>query len=104
MTSIMRIAPNICPADELAKPIDALVCPFCGQGFEPIDVALCDRKAKCECTPEDKQGFYMRTIKEQIPIALRCVGCGIEIRNIQFLGLHVGIEKYKTSLERQQEL
>lgn len=98
---IIKIAPLINSSEELAKTSQDLRCPFCGQSFEAFELDVANRKAKTRCIPEDEQGFYVREIRENIPLTLRCSGCEIEIRNVQLIGWYTRKEKYKTTLEQQ---
>lgn len=100
---IVKIAPLKDSNEKYTKLSQELKCPFCGHQFEVAELDVSQRKAKSKCIPEDEQGYYVREIKEHIPLVLRCTECEVEIRNTQLIGWYSRRENYKTSSERQDK-
>ncbi len=97
-----RIAPDRLHAEKSAKSLDELACPFCGQKFELTDINMYERHTHTRCVPDDRQGRYVCRTREQIPVALRCLGCGVELRSVRYIGCGTRTVRYNTSLERQK--
>lgn len=95
---------KIAPADneECAKAFQELKCPFCGSHFETAELDATERKVKSKCTPDDERNCYIRETKESIPIVIKCSKCGIQIRNLLFLGWYTRCDNYKSTLEQRE--